>query len=1246
MVFWKKMIPIVSFLAALRLLTKAQLCNNGHGQLVYEMVANYKLSGNNGFGFAKYETITKRDMPVKVLEECIRRCQEDRTTSIQKCLSFDFMPSRRRSGVFIDPGSGSALDDHTELEETESVGVSNNENMKGRKLLSSNSFREAVVSNDRRTRLSASDVRTKLYGDSSCHMYYDRASPDGSDRLVREMDAWHFNEICLTSPKLRHECSNRLYVFERTPGFRFDGEGDEVFAVSRAECQDKCLNNTLCRSATFDSARQLCKLSKQTKQINPSAYKEDANSDYMENLCLPDSLICSTKAFIMEAGKELDGPYDRDLVKVNDYNKCSVLCTNSLEERGFFCRSFVFDDRSGTCLLYDEDPAEYKDGNDSLRGSSGNYFRVLCGTQERDSLFNNATLERFRRKRLDGFHENEITSYSFQECLDFCMRRYGRDCRSVEFSSRYHSCRFSSYERGWGVSRPNLVDDDFYDYYEFRWYRGDGGFGVGHKGGSWSDSKKGGGWHPRPPPPVPEDRYSERHDGENYNGGYHWSYGGSHGGSGYGGSHGESGYGGSHGGSGYGGSHGGSGYGGSHGGSGYGGSHRGSGYGGSHGGSGYGGSHGGRGYGGSHGGSGYDGSHGGSGYGWSRGGSDYRGSHGGGGYGGGSDHGGSHGGSGYGGSHGGTGYGWSYGGGRYGGSRSDGGSYHPGPPPPLPPGPNSVYPPRLPGPPVPPGPGGLGYPTCADHGGELGDGVFQRVGFGQRLRSFYIRRVVRVDRLEDCERECIETRDFDCRSFNFRPFSPENCELSDTDTTQVQLSNPSHFDDNTQFDYYEKDGSRSGRHCLAVSQSCSPDGMEFSLQTPDGFYGRIYTYGFYDTCFYDGNGGNVNVLRISRANGFPRCGTQQFGDVMTNIVVVQFNDYVQTSRDKVYNLTCYLSGGGETVVTSSYLDTRASGRHPTQIEHLPAQNILTSSVVLRILYRGVPTNTIAVGDLLTFRLETRGQYRYDFFTGDIFATNVIAKDPYSGREVHLLDARGCPIDLYVFPELHRTPDGALEADFYAFKIPDSNLLVFQATVRTCRGPCEPVICSDPGRPGTFPSWGRRKRAVSNETAPLEPGVPLNHLTQTNMTTTPANNTGEDEEEEVHELLNVFLSRSNIPPEGPTEIYETQKVCVAQTGYYTLIVVVTVLICLLITAAIAAIFYRRKAKLALKQADADSTTPSTANLCVSQFQAQRFEDPSEPIYTDPSLFERSRNLCNMAIPSLGNMKFGSDVASRS
>lgn len=180
----------------------------------------------------------------------------------------------------------------------------------------------------------------------------------------------------------------------------------------------------------------------------------------------------------------------------------------------------------------------------------------------------------------------------------------------------------------------------------------------------------------------------------------------------------------------------------------------------------------------------------------------------------------------------------------------------------------------------------------------------------------------------------MESRDFPCRSFNYRSFFPaENCELSQYDSKQLKLDNPLHFEQHTQFDFHERDSFGGGgpggpgypAECLEVSQTCTPDGMEFTVRTPEGFHGRIYTYGFYDSCFYDGNGGTVNVLRISRANGFPRCGTQQYGDAMTNIVVVQFNDFVQTSRDKKYNLTCYFSGPGEAVVTSNYLDAKTDG---------------------------------------------------------------------------------------------------------------------------------------------------------------------------------------------------------------------------------------------------------------------------------------------------------------------------------
>lgn len=207
---------------------------------------------------------------------------------------------------------------------------------------------------------------------------------------------------------------------------------------------------------------------------------------------------------------------------------------------------------------------------------------------------------------------------------------------------------------------------------------------------------------------------------------------------------------------------------------------------------------------------------------------------------------------------------------------------------------------------------------------------FRRVGFGARLKSKHVYKVVRADKLEDCERFCLETKDFVCKSFNFRAFFPDNCELSSVDTRKFKLENSDHFEHNTQFDYYERIERKAlmapnSMDCFEVLQTCSPDGMELKLKTAEGFVGRIYTYGFYDSCFFDGNGGTTSVLRISKPNGFPRCGTQQVGDAMTNIVVVQFNDYVQTSRDKKYNLTCFISGPGEAVVTSNYMDTKTDG---------------------------------------------------------------------------------------------------------------------------------------------------------------------------------------------------------------------------------------------------------------------------------------------------------------------------------
>ena len=56
-----------------------------------------------------------------------------------------------------------------------------------------------------------------------------------------------------------------------------------------------------------------------------------------------------------------------------------------------------------------------------------------------------------------------------------------------------------------------------------------------------------------------------------------------------------------------------------------------------------------------------------------------------------------------------------------------------------------------------------------------------------------------------------------------------------------------------------------------------------------------------------------------------------------------------------------------------------------------------------IEYKGRQTTTIAVGDELTFKLQTT---EGENLVRDIFASNVIAKDPYTQRAVELIDNNG------------------------------------------------------------------------------------------------------------------------------------------------------------------------------------------------------------------------------------------------
>lgn len=86
------------------------------------------------------------------------------------------------------------------------------------------------------------------------------------------------------------------------------------------------------------------------------------------------------------------------------------------------------------------------------------------------------------------------------------------------------------------------------------------------------------------------------------------------------------------------------------------------------------------------------------------------------------------------------------------------------------------------------------------------------------MRKQYIRRAVNVPSLTHCQRECIEARDFVCKSFNYKESGyganaenteTTNCELSDRDSKELDVQSPGQFDQGN-YDFYERSAGRAG----------------------------------------------------------------------------------------------------------------------------------------------------------------------------------------------------------------------------------------------------------------------------------------------------------------------------------------------------------------------------------------------------------------------------------------------------
>lgn len=130
----------------------------------------------------------------------------------------------------------------------------------------------------------------------------------------------------------------------------------------RAECEDYCLRERdfICKSATYQQSRQLCRLYSENKRSKPNAMQStNEDIDYLENMCAAES--ASTCIYQDTVDRFLPS-IDR-LTHAYSIQECQRLCDL---ERKFPCRSINFETVHHDCALSSDDLSSYPLGAGGL----------------------------------------------------------------------------------------------------------------------------------------------------------------------------------------------------------------------------------------------------------------------------------------------------------------------------------------------------------------------------------------------------------------------------------------------------------------------------------------------------------------------------------------------------------------------------------------------------------------------------------------------------------------------------------------------------------------------------------------------------------------------------------------------------------------------------------------------------------------------------------------------------------------
>ncbi|KAJ8986008.1 hypothetical protein NQ317_013892 [Molorchus minor] len=325
---------------------------------------------------------------------------------------------------------------------------------------------------------------------------------------------------------------------------------------------------------------------------------------------------------------------------------------------------------------------------------------------------------------------------------------------------------------------------------------------------------------------------------------------------------------------------------------------------------------------------------------------------------------------------------------------------------------------------------------------------------------------------EECQKLCEEFQNFNCRGFTV--VDNNICLLHSEDT---KVHGPKILEENSQSTYYEK------ATCLNITVSCSPTYMTVEYNPETNFFGKVYMQGYSENpeCFAIGHGKftliTLKLSLLTSSCGIYRAIEPLNRTLLSGTMIVQYNSIIQTQGDRIIRVGC-IFGNDSTVLLGT--GVKITSNLPNKGSML-VNNSLNKThqpvVEMRVLdlQTQEEVSETQIGQELQLIIELKSKNN----AYDIWGSHLIAMTEKSEESIFLLDDRGCPTNLNIFPPLEKTVvngSSVLTAAFQAFKFASSPIVRFSVIIQFCPVQCPLVDCGH-----DIMSYGRKKRQIMSHT---------------------------------------------------------------------------------------------------------------------------------------------------------------------